>query len=200
MRNYGELKEVALAYAYNRRDLTDRLPMFLTMAERRIFRQLRAPANEYVWNTTLDSDMLLLPTDLLQLRLVSVGGMALDVIDDKGLLDLEMPAKGEPLYYARIGDYLAFSPVPDEPKPVSIVYYQDLTGTLINDDDTNNVLRVAPDLYVYGLMLEVCTYLADDARVGTFSALFRDALLQIAQQAQEAELAGSPVSVRAAYS
>ena len=199
--NFGELKAAAIAMAYNRRDLAPIIPQYLELAERLIFRVLRVPANEFVLNSDTSDGVVSVPEDFVEAKLLMVGGTALERISDIDYTARRqgMAAPGRPKYFARIGDHFYLYPAPEKTVPVSLIYWRDLSGQLSADSDTNTVLRIAPDLYINGLMVYLMAYLVHDERVALFKQQFTMGLEQINQQAIEAEYAGSPVHVANAY-
>jgi len=199
--NYGELKESAIAMAYNRRDLEPVIPHYLELAERLIFRVLRVPGNEHVLNGTTSDGVIPVPEDFVEAKLLMVGGVALERISDVDYTARRQSsmAAGRPKQFARIGDNFYLYPPPDGERATSLIYYRDLSGQLQADSDTNNILRIAPDLYINGLMVYLMAYLVHDERVQLFKQQFSMGLEQINQQAVEAEYAGSPVHVANPY-
>lgn len=200
--NYGELKAAIQSYLYDRTDLTQAIPTFIAMAERRIFRQLRVPSNErIVTYPEHDSRSIDLPTDFLEAKTLTWGGLPLDrVSDSRGLNDnYNRSASGQPRLFFRIGAQLHLHPVPDTANDISLVYWADLSGQLINDADTHDMLRIGADAYLHGSLVEASAYLGQDSRVPVWKGQFLEELAALQQQADEAEYAGSVVAVSNTY-
>lgn len=205
--NYGELKETLRNYLYNRRDLQNNIPTLIELAERRIFRTLRAPVNESVFEeSNLRDEKIQLPNDYLEAKLVMVDGRPLERRSDIDVMHMrhQNSPTSIPRYFARSGAYLYiwfpnYGQEDGDPGQFTMVYYKDFSGALRNDSDTNEILRIAPELYIYGGMVEAMGFLAHDERVPVWEQYFNMAMAEIAQQASEAELSGSIVAIAGVY-
>lgn len=200
--DYGELKAAVKSYLYDRTDLVTIIPTFIELAERRLFRVLRCPANEKIV-TWLDHDSasVTIPTDWIEAKIVTAGGAPLKRISDiKYLNNLEASvAAGAPKSFCRIGAELHLYPTPDNPVNISAVYWADLSGQLSADSDTHEVLRIAPDAYLHGALIEASRYLGQDSRIPVWAQQYAQALTEIQSQTDEAEYAGSVVNVSGVY-
>ncbi|MDJ0905413.1 MAG: hypothetical protein QNI96_05295 [Woeseiaceae bacterium] len=206
--NYGTLKEEIRKYLYNRKDLETNIPSFISLAERKIFRMLRIPAME---NVLLYEPLpggvayaqLELPGDFLEAKFLLWGDKPL-----RRISDIEMqrklnvrPTQGTTHEFARIGNRLLLWPTPDDASQTfSLGYWRDYSNTLKDDADVNDMLRLAPDLYLYGACLEASVYLVGDSRIPVWQQLYDQSFAQLTDQYKEAEYAGSNVSVSAAGS
>ena len=200
--NYGELKAAIQSYLYDRSDLVTVIPSFIEMAERRIYRVLRVPANERIATFTAhDSGSIDLPVDFLEAKLLTVSQRPMERISDiSHLAENDVRgATGEPHSFSRIGAQLHLYPTPEEPVDIKLVYWADLSGTLSADTDTNEILRIAADVYLHGALAEASAYLGQDSRIPVWKAQYAEGLASVQQQAAEAEYAGSVVAVRDAY-
>ena len=204
--NYGELKAEVKKYLWDRKLLINQIPGFISLAERKIFRRLRVPAHEKLLDyDPPDGDVpysqLELPGDFLELKFLLRDDQPLQRVSDikiKAMLNAR-PAAGLPEMFARIGNRLYLYPTPDSVKyTFSMSYWQDLSNTLQEDEDSHEVLRVAPDLYVFGACAEAAPYLVEDSRIAVWKSLFEEAMLGLENQYKEAEYAGSNVQVSAA--
>ena len=199
--NYGELKAAVQSYLYDRSDLATVIPTFIAMAERKLFRQLRIPANERIVHFTAHEGAIDLPTDFLEAKMLTADGVPLVRITDLSHLNNQdkKPAAGVPREFSRIGAQLHMYPNPDYPVDAALVYWADMSGLLINDADTHEVLRCASDVYLHGALGEASAYLGQDSRIPVWQAKYNEGLMAIAQQAAEAEHAGSVIAIRNAY-
>ena len=200
--NYGELKEAVQGYLYDRSDLAAVIPTFIDMAERKIYRMLRVPANERIAHfPDHDSGSIDLPVDFLEAKILSVDGVPMTRISDLAHMHEQdrRGASGPPEQFSRIGAQLHLYPTPDDTVNVSLVYWADLSGTLKMDTDTNEMLRIAADAYLHGALVEASAYLGQDSRIPVWQSKYAEAVSAIQQQAAEAEYAGSVTSVRNAY-
>lgn len=113
------------------------------------------------------------------------------------------PRPGEPEVYARQRDALILYPEPQADLYVIWQYYCDLTGLFDTPTSDTNVLKTAPDLYIYGALLEAEPFLKpeDDAmqRIPIWRAMYLDAKQAIIEQ-NDAELySGSVTEVQSAF-
>lgn len=214
--SYGELKTAFTDYHNNDNpEVLARTETFIALAERKIYRKLRIAANEKVATYTPASDTdfitsITLPTDYLEAKMVLVDGLPVDRISEiqyfdalkqaNGLGAGRGSAQGQPTSFARLGDKFAFYPSPDGAYTVQLYYWADLSGTLNADADTNEVLRSAPDLYLYGACLELQPFIKNDERVNLWSQMYRSAFETLESQRDEDEYSGSNNTVSAAGS
>lgn len=205
--DYGTLQSSIKAYLYNRKDLDDRIPGFIQIAEMKIFRALRAPENEKAVQFTIPEGQTIPritePTDFLEIKFLKMNGTPLTRISD---IDMETklsedPAPGLPSQFARVLNEYVFWRIPDSNYTVDLFYWTDFSDTPLSDDtDTNPILTTYPDLYLYGALLEAMPFLVDDQRVGTWQTLFGQTMEYIEHRTTEQEYSGSPVSVGSPYS
>lgn len=203
--NYGELKEAVKGYLLNRKDMDLRIPQLIALSERRIYRELRCPANEAEVYTELGTkNNMSLPRDYLeckQLRIIYENRWyELDRVSGSEFIKLNDGELGMPEFFTRYVKQLYWWPTQDSDMDTHMIYWQDLSGQLVNDYDTNEILRIAPDLYVYGALVESEPYLGHDDRIPVWNDMFNQALAQINAHAHDAEMSGSQLSMGTAYS
>ena len=193
MKTYGELRDDVRRYLYDRKDLETMIPKWINLAERRIFRLLRCPANEKLGELNIDAPRFQLPEDFLELRDIVFDGRPLRRLSAQQLLAAldRQPSASTPSTFGRISNLIYLHPIPAAEGLVQIMYYADFSGQLQADTDTNEVLRIAPDLYIYGAMIEASPFLGQDSRTQVWRSMFDEALAQINSHAAEADFAGS---------
>jgi hypothetical protein len=222
--NYGDLKE-AVADWLNRADLTTRIPTFIYLAERRIFRVYRMPNNEktvtYDFRTDPEYDSLGsgnsdnqleltdrvdIPRDYLETRTLQWDGKPLERVSLTQLQKAQDSAPGRrsaPEIFCRERGKMLWWPFPADDGILRWIYYCDLSGNLIEDTDDNTVLRVAPDLYLYGALLQAQPFLKpeDDEwqLVPTWKQFFNEAMAELEFQRDEDEVSGSVIEVQSPY-
>ncbi|WP_444897902.1 phage adaptor protein [Microbulbifer sp. SSSA005] len=196
--NYGELK-AAIAGWLERDDLAERLPEFISLAERKIFRKLRTPANE---RTVLEDrrvdggDEWLIPTHFLECKRLLVNGVPLSRITDTDYYSRSAQS-GQPKYFFRYANRFKVWPAPAEDYRWVLNYWTDME--LTEEYPENTVLPVAKDLYLFGALAEAEPYLMNDNRVALWKAKFDEGLIELNDMAERAELAGSASISRGAY-
>ena len=208
LNNFGELKETVKKYLYNRKDLDLTIPTLVALSERRIYRALRVPANEELYSATItDTNEVVIPRDFLECKFFALNyegkNLELQRVSDNQMLRMQAEPDfvAQPKYFARIGNYLRWYPQQDsESVAVQMMYWADYSGQLVADADTNDILRIAPDLYVYGALVESEPFLGHDDRIPVWNDMFNQALAQVIEHAQQAEMAGSQLEYKAVYS
>lgn len=217
--NYGELKS-AIAGWTERSDLTARIPDFIALAERRIFRgsdgshPLQTPANETKRTfSNYDAEVgLCIPDDYLKLKNITWDGCPLERISDQQYLawacrpdtrtnnGTVQPA-GQPRYFARYACKFFVYPFPpvDTDELLQLNYWQDQSGQLVNDADANPILTICPGAYLFGSLVEAEGFLFNDQRIPLWESRFQDNLNSLQDMAEEAELSGGHTTARSAY-
>lgn len=222
--NYGDLKD-AVADWLNRSDLLPRIPSFIYMAERKIFRRYRNPNNEKTityrlrenpqydsaGSTSIGTEIALidtvdLPGDYLETLTIQQNGIPIDrksLTEIQNLRSSNNAERGPIKYYARERKRLVFWPFPTADVDIRLIYYFDLSGDLTEDTDDHDVLRTAPDLYLYGALLQAEPFLRSSpeemALIQVWKGLYNEAFEEIEYQRDEDERSGSNVSVKSAY-
>lgn len=184
--NYGAL-QTAVADWLNRTDLTAQIVDFITLAEAEIGRRLRrCSVRTTIAITGRETD---LPNDAAELRSIYLASGSptrdLPLIVCSPEVLAEMRARrantaGRPLYASIIAGDLVVAPDPDQSYTAEIIYFQalaPLTGTPLYN--TNTVLNDAPDVYLYGALLQAAPFLEHDARAAVWQAKFDTAIEQL---------------------
>ena len=206
--NYGELKAEIKKYLWNRKDLEEQIPILISLMERKTFRNLRIPVMETLLNYepfdgTADAEplgyaQLELPGDFLECKFLLNEDNPMTRISDIKIQQklFRSSAVGTTKNFARVGNRFFLWPVSDDPAAVfTMSYWSDFSGTMVEDDDSNEMLRLAPDLYIYGTCLEFAPFLVNDSRLPVWQTLFDNSFAQLEEQYKEAEYAGSNVQV-----
>ena len=182
---YTEL-QAAAANWLARDDLTSRIPEFITLAEAKINRTLFHPRMETRTTLTVDTNLaapeyLDLPTDFQTMRRVRLSGVAgkprLGFMTRTQIDDYRYGidnVSGQPIYFTIVGDEMELAPTPNENFAVEIIYRANVALS-----STNWLLTAAPDLYLYGTLLEAMPYMEHDERVSLWATAFGTVLDQL---------------------
>jgi hypothetical protein len=199
--NIGTLKQELQSYLYDRLDLADKLPNFIDMAQKRIFRVLQSRENEAQFTSPLPGSGYPVPLDYTSLKYLLVNGVPMTSITARNLKSRisNTPAVGMPNSFARINDAFQFHPPADSFYDVELYYYADLSSDVTDDAATNDVLTTYPDLYLWGSLLMAAPFLNEDERLGTWSGLYDDTLRIISEEVFDEEHSGSNLSVSSVY-
>lgn len=174
------LTEVASWLA--RGDLTSAIPGLVQNFEERFY---RSPKNWGPWmQSALSvsfSDTATVPTDFLALRVAYLDGESNRPLQQSSLEQVlqsyPRSGSGKPRWIARDGANFVFGPVPDGTYTLNGSYYAKptLLRSYASDAAAHFLIVNAPDLLLYGALLEAQPYLMNDKRLPVFAELFRKA-------------------------
>tara|TARA_B100000676_G_scaffold301096_1_gene347756 strand:+ start:1870 stop:2487 length:618 start_codon:yes stop_codon:yes gene_type:complete len=173
---YSELKS-AIADWLNRDDLTSVIPSFIELAEAELTRNLRHRKMIARADATINSEYTQTPTDWFQtqtLILETDPVTTLEYLTPEALnaKRAESTANGKPLFYTMIGTEIQVYPVPSGDHTAEMVYYSKIPS-LSDSETTNWLLTLAPDIYLYGSLMQSAPYLQDDNRLSVWNALYQ---------------------------
>tara|TARA_X000001382_G_scaffold115983_1_gene94999 strand:- start:32 stop:631 length:600 start_codon:yes stop_codon:yes gene_type:complete len=195
--NYGDLK-TSIANWLNRTDLTNEIPDFIELAENRIFHEVRVPTNEKTIVLTLSSDgYATLPSDFLEVKDIFFNYEPLDRVSLTKLYEYT-DRSGKPTCFARETYRLKFFPTPtvSSSDEMRMIYYYDV-GRLNNTATTNVMLSTAPQLYLYGSLVEASNFLGSDG--SRWENGYQQAFARLIKHARDSEFAGATPEVASGY-
>ena len=197
--SYSTLK-TAVSNWLDRDDLTDRLPEFISLAESTFNRVLRIRAMETTVSDTTPSGSKedALPTGYLQMReihLTTSPVASLAYITPEIMYRIRAGStSGKPNAYTIVGDNILFGPTPDDAYTYSITYYKSFDA-LSDSTATNWLILNAPDLYLYGTLLQAEPFLMNDERVPLWERGMRQVINDLQQQDDRDRHSGSEMRV-----
>lgn len=193
---YTDLK-ASIADWLNRDDLTGAIPTFISLAEAKINRELRIAAMESISSGDLAIGAALsLPSGYLQMRRIVVNNNPLDPLSPEQLrAKYESATRGEPRYYTIIGTNVHFGPIPDSTYAYELVIYSRFTA-LSGSDESNWLTTNAPDLLLYGALVEASPYVQEDARVPMWKAMFDSVMEDVKTEDRNARYSGATLTIR----
>lgn len=193
---YSEL-QTAISNWLNRSDLTDRIPEFIALAEARFKREYRL---RKVQSRTLSvsADDTALGSDYKSLIDLYHDGSTyfgpIQIVDPSTLATkkaLTLGTTGAPEYAAVIAGELRMAPVPDQSYSLKMVYDSQITP--LATSSTNWLLDDAPDVYLFGSLVESAPYLRDDDRVALWESRLEKAIEQFYDSRMREEYSGTMV-------
>ena len=196
---YSEL-QTAAANWLDRDDLTNRITEFISLAEATFNRVLRLRAMETTAADTTPSGSKEepLPTNYLQMReihLTTSPIVSLAYITPEIMYRIRAGSTtGKPNSYSILGENLLFGPTPDSAYTYSITYYKAFTA-LSDSSPTNWLLTNAPDLYLYGTLLQAEPFLMNDERVALWERAVRQIIGDLQLQDDKDRHSGSEMRV-----
>ena len=168
----------------------DQIPRLITLAERRIARELKIQGFQTVVNTTLQAGLAVYPKpdrwrDTISMN-VGTGAnynthspiftRSYEYVRSYWPNETET---GTPLFYA---DYnysnWIFAPTPDANYPLEVLYYE-LPPLLDETNQTNWLTEFAPNILLYGVLVEATPFVKDDERVQLWQSYYDRALAAI---------------------
>lgn len=196
--NYAEL-QTSITNWLARNDLAATIPDFIGLAESRINRRLRV-AQMIIRDTTQTvpgNSYILKPADFLEMRNIEVSGspnMVLEyatpaVIDRKYRSD----SLGRPSAYTLLGSEIQLAPTPDAEYVIEMAYYAKIPS--LQQNSTNWLIQQAPDIYLYGALIEAKAFIEDE-KFQLWKAAFDEAINDLTRSDKRAKFSGSGLRQR----
>lgn len=170
---YANLKTAIATWAMRTDDpeYEAAIPDFIGMVELRLNRTLRVAEMETPATVTLTDGANALPADFEEARTVSGQWGPLELISpDYASGHFATNPGGCPRFYTVSGNTLQTYPAGSG--LLSLTYYAKIPA-LTDASPTNWLLAKAPDLYLYGALLEGAPFMLDDPRLQTWTLLFQ---------------------------
>ncbi len=197
---YSELN-TAVANWLDRDDLTDRIPEFITLCEARFNRSLRIRAMETLdisVDTVSGTSTVALPTGYVQMRdinLITSPITQLQYLTPEIMNRVHAGSNsGKPETYTIIANKILFGPTPDAVYDISMLYYKTFDA-LSDSAPTNWVITNAPDVYLYGTLLEAEPFLMNDQRVQLWAMALTQSINTLQEQDNKDRHSGSALRV-----
>jgi len=203
--NYTELK-TAVANWLDRDDLTDRIPEFIALAEARFNRVLRLRSMEvkYTADTVAGQRNLALPASYIQMRNFQVNTSPLTTLSyvTPEIYDRVWggSTSGTPKFYTILANEVSFGPIPATIMEVEMLFYKKFDNlasatTSGYPDSINWLLTNAPDIYLYGTMLEAEPFIMNDERVPLWAQALQQGVSDLQEQDNKDRHSGSALRV-----
>jgi hypothetical protein len=166
--------------------LIARIPTFIQLFEAKMNRGLFVRQMEQRSTTTVDTtstepEFISLPADfqsMRRVRLSSVTGKpCLSFMSGTQMDEFRFSVSNvanQPRYFTIFGSEMELAPTPGQNYTIEMVYRQSIPPLATNDP--NWLLLLAPDLYLYGALLESAPYIKEDGRIQTWGLGFKTAL------------------------
>ena len=205
---FTELKD-AVADWLDRSDLTARIPDFITLAEARLNRDLRIRPMEVrsSMETTSGQRYFNLPGGYVQMRNIQMNTNPITPLEyiTPEMLDrlYGSDTTGKPRAYTLIGDEIQLAPIPDSDYTVEMAFYEKFTplGDGTSGTVTTNWLTTnAPDVLLYGSLLEAEPFIKNDERIGLWLNAYNGAVKKIQDADARDRHSGSAMRIRNIYS
>ena len=196
---YTELKASVADYLA-RTDLTAQIPDFITLAEKRLKRDLRIRQMLKVVTATMTAAdaTVALPSDFLAMRdlhLATNPATPIEYLSPSNFYaNARTTESGKPSKYSILAAEFVFAPVPDSAYTLSMLYYAAPTE-LSTSVSSNVFLATCPDLLLYGALGEAEPYLLNDARLQTWATLYDRGVIALSSSDESSEYGSSPLTI-----
>lgn len=185
-----------------RSDLSSFVPNFIQNWEERFYRQ---PKNFGRWmesalSSPIASSVIAVPSDYLGLKYAYVNGSPSSKLDRVSLNQLygTYPRGGDtglPRWVSRDTTNFVFGPAPDSAYTIKGVYWSKptLIRSFTSDAAAHWLIVNAPDLVLYGALLEAEPFMKNDKRIEVWSSFYKQALSDYRELHKEEDVSGSPI-------
>ena len=192
----GQL-ETAVANWLHRDDLTSIIPDLITIAETRIFREVRCRVMESALTGTTSSGVLAVPSDYLAIKFAYITGAPTSKLSRMSASQLYerwplRTAAGKPVAIAREGTNFIFGPFPGSDYTIGGIYYAKPIAVATS---ANALFLANPDLYLFAALCEATPYLKDDPRIPIWEAKLKQIMYQLANEDAEESGSGGGMAV-----
>lgn len=177
--------------------LTSIIPDFITLAEKRIERELRCRENEAALSIVIEGGVGAIPADYVDLKYAYIDLTPLRVLERTTARKIyeqypNRSTSGIPSMIASDNGNFIFGCYPAGDYTLAGTYYKRLTGVATS---WNAIATLSPDLYLFASLAEAADYTNDDAQLNKWNAKYQKVLSDINGQEQAEKGSGSPLRV-----
>lgn len=196
---YADLKTTISRYLKGRDDLSEQIGDFITLAEKRLNRELRVP--EMISTTTLTAaDTVSLPADFMEVEMAELQTNPTRVLEAmtprQAGREYITSYNARPCAYTIKSGAMILHPQPDDSYDIVLDYYA-RPAALADDQATNSLFPAYSDLYLYAALLEASPYLYDDERIPVWATALANGIEAANTEAREKR--AKSARVRPAY-
>ena len=161
----------------------EQIPRLINLAERRIARELKVQGFINVVTTTLNAGQSVYDKPDRWRDTISINiGVGANNTQRKVLFTRDYEylraywpdesQTSEPVFYSDYDyNHWLIAPTPDDAYPIEILYYE-LPPLLDDSTQTNWLTEYAPQLLLYGTLLEATPFLKNDERIGVWQQMY----------------------------
>ncbi len=182
--------QTAIADYLARDDLTTFIPNFVQNCENKLYRSLNLRNEETALNVAISSGVAAVPSDFKALKFAYYDATPVSLLRWVGVEELyndycDRSETGTPLVISREGSNFAFGPVAADGTLKGIYYAK---PTALRTASTNWYTSNAPEVLLYGSLLEAAPFIHGDERIPTWSQLYNDAVATLRAENRNAEV------------
>ena len=190
--NYDELKSSVIDWI-DSSELNERVEDFISLAEARHKREVRIRAMLKRCSVGVVQRYVDLPSDYLDgktFRLLTTPRVELEEVSMKVLNSYWREGPGQPKFFT-VHAEIELDVEPETSYAAEMIYYRAVTP-LSDTVATNSLLKLAPDVYLYGALAAAAPFLQDDERVQLWEGLYTSA--RNATNRMEQKTFGTPIA------
>jgi hypothetical protein len=181
---YASLQTAVSDYL-SRSDLTTFIPNYIQNWEERFYRNAKNWGRwmETAFSVTIASNVAAIPSAYLGTVTAYINGQGTGPLKQLSLEQLyarypRSAVSGLPLFYARNAGNFEFGPVANDGYILNGTYYakQTLLRSFASDAAAHWIILNAPDMALYGALLEATSFIIDDPRIPVWQSFYAEAV------------------------
>ena len=197
--SYTNLKQNIVDYLA-RQDLTAQIPMFISLAEKRLNRDLRLRQTLQQSTYSMDEGFKIpTPQDFLEMQDLHLDGNPIIPLTYQTVSQFYRrggsAGQGYPVNYTLVADNFVLSPQPTGATTANMTYYK-IPKVLSDTNPSNEYLDICPDLLLYASLAESAPYIMDDPRLATWQAMYAEGLASITKSDEQSTFPAQPLSIQ----
>ncbi len=191
---YSQLVTELEAYL-KRSDYTPRIPTFISLTEARLNRLLDDPEMEVRATTTGTGQYTVLPSDFKRMIGVSTGNdHELQQVSSSQITSFNQTNTGLPRKFAIADGAITFAPI-NNAAAITMLYVRRIPA-LSEANPTNWLLTLAPDIYLYGCLLQAHLFGWYDERIPMFKSAYDEAIAELRTDGDNRRWGSAPIRPR----
>jgi hypothetical protein len=205
----ASLQAAAVEYLARDQDATliARIPTFIQLFEgtmnRALFTRQMESRTQAITDpaVTTEPEFVALPADFQTMRRIrlsgEIGKPSLQFLSGTQMDEMRTCAanvSNVPRYFSIFGNEIELFPTPAAITTLEMIYRQNLPS--LNTNATNWLLALAPDAYLFGVLLQSAPYIKQDARIQVWAAAVQSALSDLNSLGSNSAFNAGPMQVR----
>jgi hypothetical protein len=178
----------------DRDDLDTHFPTFVQLTEARLNRLLEDPEMEVTSTATASGDSTLLPADFGSMVSVSTGDGRLAATGPVEFAAYDSTVTGTPRHYVIRDGAISFWP--GNGTAIITMVYRRRLPPLTAAAPSNWLLLLAPDLYLYGVLMQAYLWDHDEDRAGAYKSAMDEATAELRQDGNRRKWGAGPIAPR----
>ena len=197
--SYTNLKQNIADYLA-RQDLTTQIPMFISLAEKRLNRDLRLRQTlQQSTYTMAEGFEIPTPQDFLEMQDLHLVANPIIPLTYQTVSQFYRrngnSQQGYPVNYTLVADNFVLAPQPTGATTANMTYYK-IPKVLSDTNPSNEYLDVCPDLLLYASLAESAPYIMDDPRLATWQAMYAEGLASVTKSDESSTFPAQPLSIQ----